>query len=368
MVRTQKFYEVYIPGVDFRKINDTYYKLNRIEKDLNAGIIKEYEIRSLNDSTSLKVCLMEGKWHLFKKLIKPFVIGTEIKYLVDPLSNGIYEFINGLYTSYEEAYHTEMEKAKEFGRDIMSLEEIKQSLVIIPKYEKDDILDLMFSLDRRIVDSIKIKNVLARCISGWGHPIDTERDVIYYSEISNLYPSLELFKKNIRTVYNDTEGCYEDGIMPAKSIIRIDYTHLSAENKTVADSLIATGKANMVHEGAFDSLELSVKGDREENILIFNDRMFDLIDGFKMQDVLHEMVAPLEVYRLVMRYEDLLTKETKRLLHESQINASDLVEIANDLGFGYVYADSCIWRNMSSYKRHKQYLQEIERQKKLTIQ
>ena len=367
MVRTKRFYEVYIPGTDYSKIEDTYYKLRRTEKDLENGIIKEYDIRAFNNPVALKICVMEGKWNLFKNLIRPVVIGDEVKYLVDPFSNEMYEFISGLYTSYEEAYHKEMAKAKEYGGEIMSFDEIKLSLVIIPEQEKKAIMDLMFNLDRRLVEKIKIKDVLARRISGWGHPIDTERDVIYYSELSNLYPSLELFNKNIRTVYNDTDGCYDDGVMPVKDVIRIDYTHLSAENKAYADTLITLGIATIINEGTYEGLNIEVTGDREESILTINDRMFDLISGFKKQDVLYEMVAPLEVYNLVMRYEDLLTKETKRLLKENPINMSDLVIIANDLGFDYVYADSVIWRNLESYNRHAKFKQEMQ-QKKLTIQ
>jgi len=367
MVRTKRFYDVYFPSVDFNEISDYYFRLLDVERDLNAGIIRENKIRSLNDTTALKICLMEGKWNLFKSLIKPFIMGDEVKYLVDPFSCGMYEYINSLYNSYSEAYHKEMQIAKRENRDIMTLDEIALSLVIIPDYEKKEIFDLMFNYDRRLVERIMIKDVLARQISGWGHPVDTERDVVYYSELSNLYPSLELFRKNIRTVYNDTQGCYDDGEMTAKSEIRIDYTHLSADNRLVADNLIRNNKAFLVDEGAYQGLSIVVEGSREDDILTFNDRMFSLINGFNKQDVLYEMVAPLEVYNLVLRYEELLNDGERALLHGKELKLSDLVLIANGLGFGYVYADSVIWRNISSYRRHNEYQQQIV-QKKLTIQ
>ena len=367
MVRSKRFYEVYLSEYDYQTIKDYYFKLINTGRNISRGILNENEIRELNNPLALKICLMEGKWNLFKTLIKPFIIGDEVKYLVDPFSCGMYEYINGLYTSYDEAYLAEKQKAKEYNREIMSFDEIRASIVIIPAYEKEQIFSLMFDLDRKLIEKIKVKDVLARQISGWGHPVDTERDVIYDSELSNLIPSLDLFSKNIRTVYNDTMGCYDDGNIPASSEIRIDYTHLSPENRAVADNLIANHHAVLVDENGYQGLSIFADGNREEEILLFNDRMFSLIGDFKKQDVLYEMIEPMEVYSLVTRYEELLTPEKRAMLHGKQINVSDLVLMANSLGFDYVYADSVVWRNISCYKRHRKYQEEVK-QKKLTMQ
>ena len=158
----------------------------------------------------------------------------------------------------------------------MSFDELKTSIVIIPEDIKKQILDLMYSIDYSLISKIRIKDVLARKISGWGHSINTERDVIYYSELTNLLPSLDLFRKNIRTVYNDTQGCYDDGDLPAVSEIRIDYTHLSPENKIVADNLIRNNNAELIDEYRYQGLSIFVRGNRDEEISVFNERMINL--------------------------------------------------------------------------------------------
>ena len=224
----------------------------------------------------------------------------------------------------------------------------------------------MFNIDYSLIEKMKIKDVLARQISGWKHPIDSKADVIRYSELANLIPSLELYGKNIRTIYNDTAGCYQDGNVLAVCEIRIDYSYLSPDNKIVADNLVKNNDASFTDEGDIKGLSIFVKGDREEEILSFNDRMFKLISGFRKQDVLYEKIDPMRVYNQVVRYESILTNEQVAMLHGESINLSDLVLIANSVGYEYVYAENIVWRNINAYRRHLKYQEELK-QKKLTI-
>ena len=72
--------------------------------------------------------------------------------------------------------------------------------------------------------------------------LGVEHILRYYSEVSNYLPSLALFNMNIATTFNDTDGCYDDGLSDECNCrIAISYDTLSEENKCVADAIVESG-------------------------------------------------------------------------------------------------------------------------------
>lgn len=92
MLRSYDFYKV---NFDLEKEAVDY--IIRVLNDVENGIINEQEIRNLG-SLGLKVCLTEGRYTLFKKLVSPFSYedkeGIGYKYLLDAFTLGLVEYIN----------------------------------------------------------------------------------------------------------------------------------------------------------------------------------------------------------------------------------------------------------------------------------
>ncbi len=367
MLRSYKFYERELSYVSKEDIDMYYQIICDVEDEFNQGIINEDKIRLLNNEIILKMIIMEGKMSFLREIIKPFPYRdgevTRYRYLIDLISTGVYDYIRRLPFSIMEAY---MEARKEYGR--VTLEEVSRDIVIVTKDDRIAVDQALFMVPRYMIDEMKIKDVLAREVTGWGHPVYNETDVAYYSELANLYPSIELFNKNIRTTYNDTEGCYQDGtVIDGKCEIRIDYTHLDEHNKMVADTLIETGNAVLVEERDYNGnvcrtdMSIYVPCDGEETIEEVNERMFALIKGFAKQDVLHGLKSYEAVYKELMFHTKMNCSEEEGQRIRDIIGDDPcvlrMVLAVREAGMDYLYDanKNMFWINTEYYRRHAEF-------------
>lgn len=173
-------------------------------------------------------------------------------------------------------------------------------------YEKQDFLDLIYKIDFEKVRNIKIKHMRSRQIIGVGHPIEKLEDVIHYFELSNLHAGIDLFNKNIETVYNDTSNCFDD--QNCSNVFEEDFrdAHMYAnigineetltdENKIILNKLIENKKAsrNVITDG----IDLLVLINGEDTVGEVSDKMLAISNVFKKQDVLHKEHAYMKEKR-----------------------------------------------------------------------
>lgn len=222
--------------------------------ELKDGIVKEDKIREYG-LIALKIALGEYEIDAFLKLIKPYeYVENGVvyqRYLIDALSSDILNFITYLPESFLEAYNKANEEEKNYHPESNGVGalEVARTAIILNARVKKRLLEALLHVPSIDKLNFKIKDILPRQVSGWGHPVEREADVVQYCELPSLYPALELFKKNIRTTYNDTAGCIGDEWLEEASInLRIDYDHLSDENKLYADALVQSGKAQFIEE------------------------------------------------------------------------------------------------------------------------
>ena len=344
--------------------NEDIVVYDKIIRDIKKGIFDEDNIRLLNNQGALKYIIAEGEYDVFKAIIRPYSYEVNGKirrrYLVDPFSNDIVNFINGAYPSYTAA----VEDAQEFGvKD--SPDVIVASAVVIAPEDKKKLMDAIYeSYPKKDVDMNVIGDVLARQISGWCWPVTSERDIIKYSEISNLYPSLELFNKNIMTTYNDTAGCYEDGDLgESHTEIRIDYDSLDDENKLYADLLVRQSLAKMIPETNSMGISIFTKCNRDEYVGTVSSRMMNVLSGFKKQDMIYGRVTPQEVIDMVNNFTNYLSDETYekvRRISEQGIDSKGLQQIVDIIGLDYYYdeGENQFWLNEFYYRRHSEFIRE----------
>ena len=215
--------------------------------------------------------------------------------------------------------------------------------------------------------TIKIKDVLARQISGIGHPIRTIEDVIYYAETPVLYPCIDLFNKNIVTIANDTGGCYDDVVTSEDSVditnIVIDYESLDEENKIVADTLVLEGYAKYVIAEK-KGLSIEVPCRRYDTVYNVNSKFMELVSKFHKQDMLYGVVSKEEIEDTINEYYGYLPEYEKgqvdHLLNNVYTSAN-MLEILKYFTFINYYYDSNedkFWLDKSYYDRHKKYLEE----------
>ena len=204
------------------------------------------------------------------------------------------------------------------------VEAAKEAIVLYPSLRKE-LLDAVYSVNLEKVMKIKIKDVLARQISGMGLPIRCSRDVIYYSELPVLCSALNLFSKNIITTANDTEGCYNDGdYVPASGVyitnLIIDYGSLDEANKLVADTLVESGNAEY-QEKSFASegkgLIINVPCSREDTVYTVNKKMLELVSQFHKQDMIYIRKAQADelTYKGRSLYFDAIPNKTAEALY-----------------------------------------------------
>lgn len=372
MIRSKEFYQEKIYIYEECTIEEDYQLLCTVEKELNRGIVNSEHLRKFNRPAILKMCLAEGKFDLFKKVISPFPYQdgdvTRYRYYVDAFSRGCLEYIQSLYSSFGEAYAAVNQQAKEEGRPLMRMEDISKEYVILPAYEKEEILALLFTLDREKIESMKIGDVLARQISGMGYPVCNEKDVIYYSELSTVYPNLDLFHKNIITTANDTEGCYDDSPSnnEAAIIINLDYESLDDANKEVASRLVEEGlaryqdKSFAYHEGR--GVNLVVRCSTSDTIADTNKVFERILSRFHAQDMLYGRVSSDYIIQCMNQQVHCLSEEEYQtvyhILENDQTNQAiiDALEYFPYLSFYYDAQEDQFWLIPYYYQKHKVYL------------
>lgn len=376
MIRSKEFYQKNIYLYDADSIDEDYQLLCLVEEELEKGIVSSEHLRKFNRPTILKMCLAEGKFSLFKQVISPFPYQdgdiVRYRYYVDAFSRECLEYMQGLYSSFSEAYSSENQQAQENGEPTKSMEEIAREFVILPAYEKKEILDLLFTLDKEKIESMKIGDVLARQISGMGHPIRNEKDVIYYSELSTVYPSLELFHKNIITTANDTLGCFDDccldGSTDASIVINLDYASLDAENKAVADALVEEGYARYQEESfAYHrgkGVNLILPCSTEDSISDTNEIFSGIVSRFHKQDMLYGKVSADYIIQCMNKQLDFLSDEDYQTVYhilESDQSDRAILEALHYFPYLFFYYDAQeeqFWIDSYYCEKHKAYLEE----------
>ena len=272
MLRSYKFYEENL-SIGKEEVDKIYQVICNLESKLTLKSYDEKEIRNLGCNTLLMMVL-EDKVDLLKKVSSLFPYNDKgvvrYRYLLDIIS--VRDFLTKLKSlTYEE---------------------------ILDKSVYEDILNYACNVDYEKAKGMKIRDVLAREISGMGHPIVSKRDVAYYSELPVLKSALECFAKNIITSSNDTEGCYTDGDFDSsklhKVVLSINYDTLSESNKLVADSLIESGKAefgrsfiNSKEKDLFVFVNVSC----EETVEEASNKLLNLFSQFTKQDMIYGRIS-----------------------------------------------------------------------------
>lgn len=356
MLRSYDFYK--------EKLGISEYDILRISTIINSfnnGEVCEEDIRSLKGD-GLKFCLCEGMFDTFKKLVSPFEYDdngtTRYKYLLDSVSLGLVEFINSCPSSIMEEWAKDTSK---------SVEEAAMEAVVLYPSLKKDLLDAIYSIEEDKIMTIKIKDVLARQISGVGKPIKGERDVVYYAELPLLLPCLDLFKKNIITVANDTGGCYDDHEINEDSFanIIIDYNSLDEGNKEIAQMLVADGHGKILDVLSGTELFIEVPCKRNETVLDVSKRMMDLVNLFHKQDMLYGKMNDEDIdnfLNFIYRYlSDDKKKKVFDILSSGYTDQNILQAISYSPYSFMIYYDTeekKFWKDKYYYDKHKKYLDE----------
>lgn len=370
MRKSYEYYEKKL-GISNYEVDKIATIIDSIEKETAS----EEDIRCLG-SNGLKFCLCEGKYELFKKLISPFSYDDNgvirYMYLLDAISLGLVEFIMSCPSSIMEYWA--LENKKDNLKGSISVEEAARDAVVLYPTLKKELLDSIYNIDKNKIMTIKIRDVLARQISGLGHPIKSEKDVIYYVELPVLYPCLDLFNKNIVTIANDTEGCFDDYIKEDEennifmTNIIIDYNSLDDGNKEIADLLVNSGQGRLVKFGAYatdvDALVIEVPCKRDETVEQVSSRMMSLINMFHRQDMFYGVLDDNEIDAIINNNYRYLSNDKKRevydLLNDSYSD-ENIVKVFSYFPFSTVYYDEeerKFWISKYYYDKHREYLNE----------
>lgn len=366
MRKSYEYYEKKL-GISNYEVDKIATIIDSIEKETAS----EEDIRCLG-SNGLKFCLCEGKYELFKKLISPFSYDDNgvirYKYLLDAISLGLVEFIMSCPSSIMEYWA--LENKKDNFKGLISVEEAARDAVVLYPTLKKELLDSIYNIDKNKIMTIKIRDVLARQISGLGHPIKSEKDVIYYVELPVLYPCLDLFNKNIVTIANDTEGCFDDYIKEDEennifmTNIIIDYNSLDEGNKEIAQMLVADGHGKILDVLSGKELFIEVPCKRNETVLDVSKRMMDLVNLFHKQDMLYGVLGDNEIDAIINNNYRYLSNDKKRevydLLNDSYSD-ENIVKVFSYFPFSTVYYDEeerKFWISKYYYDKHREYLNE----------
>ena len=384
MLRTYEFYEE-----EYQISREEIDKINKIITDFETGIVSD-ELYNLG-LNGLKFCIAECKIDTLIKLISPIAYqdGPNVgyKYYMDAISLGLLEHINTLPSSIMERYANMIKYQQEerlfYGLDEVSFDdevevtvrEAAHNAVILTPMDKKKILDTLLTVDLSKISNIRIKDVFARQISGMGHPIRSDRDVAYYSEISNYLPILELFNKNIRTTSNDTAGCFDDlDKSDGKCEISIHYGSLDEANKCVADAIVESGNGRFIRSFVDDGKDLmiTVPCDVNERISEVNVRMMQLISKFHKQDILYGVVDLQDAIMTLRRWSAFLPEEKRveiQAMIKEDMTADEVIKVVNALELGYVCdTDGTIYADKYCLDKHIEYVMENGMQNKMTIE
>ena len=352
-------------------------RILRIINDFENGIYKEDEIRSLG-ADGLKLCICEGKYDVFEKLVSPFSYedGEVIryKYLLDAFSLEIDRFIRNCPSSIMEHWASVNEKLKYSLRDDeefipIPVEETSKDAIVLYPGLKERLLNSLFDLPKEKILTIKIKDVLPRQICGMGHPIMSVRDVVYYHEAPMVFAGLDLFNKNIITTANDTAGCYDEDFISPNLCLIIDYETLDDDNKMIADAMVENGNAEYQDEsyaGKGKGLIINVPCSREESIYEVNLRMMKLVSMFHKQDMIYGHFTVDDFYNTISSWFFILTPDEQEKVNSILNNgytSENILEVMKYFkwmfeGIYYDKDEDVFWISKYYYKKHREYLEE----------
>lgn len=382
MLRTYEFYEE-----EYFISRDEIDRISKIISDFEKGIVNEKDLYSLN-LNSLKFCIAECKIDTLIKLISPVAYqdGPNVgyKYFMDAISLGLLDYINTLPSSIMERYANMLRSQQEesimmgetpFEEELVTVREAAHNAVILTPVDKKKIIDALLTIDLNKISNIRIKDVFARQICGMGFPIRSEKDVAFYSEVSNYLPCLELFNMNIRTTSNDTSGCIDDlDKSDSKCEISIHYGSLDEANKCVADAIVESGNGHFIRSFVDDGQDLmiTVPCDVNERVSEVNVRMMKLISKFHKQDILYGVVDLQDAIMTLKRWSAFLSGDERKRIQgmiKEDMTASEVIEVVNALELSYVCdSDGTIYSDMYCLNKHKEYIMENGMQEKKTIE
>lgn len=376
MLRTYEFYQDVL-GIYPYEVN----KITAIIENVENGIYNEDEIRSLG-ANGLKFCICEGKYDVFKKLVGPFEYQdgekTRYRYLLEPVSLGIIEYINNLPGSIMEHWATVNKNGKmnaEFaGEEFFPLpvEYTSRNAVVMYSSLKKELIEAILKVDKAKIMTIKIKDVLAKQICGTGFPIRSIRDVCYYAELPLLFPCIDLFKKNIITISNDTGGCYDDCVTDDTEVFKtnliINYESLDEFNKVVADALIESGAAHIFENPCsgetIKELIVEVPCKRNESVYQVTKRMMELVSKFNKQDMVYGQLNEEDFYNMFCNWFSMLSDEDASKVNailEQGYSNENILKVLEYFPFLSVYYDKeegKFWSAEYYYKKHREYVED----------
>jgi hypothetical protein len=295
---------------------------------------------------------------------------------MDAISLGLVDFINTIPSSIMERYAKMYLRQKEdlysalgdgliYAEPRVTIMEAAHDAVILTPEMKKRIMDALLTIDLGVIKNIKIKDVFARQVPGMGFPIRSERDVAYYSEISNYVPCLDLFRKNIQTTSNDTLGCKDDGQMKkGKLEISINYDSLNERNKLLADLIVKKGYGYLFKSFVSDGRDLmiSVPCLPEETIENANARMMRIVSKFQKQDILYGVISREEVIENLKSWARFNSYDIRERMHTllfGDVTDAELREAMSLIDLGYVFdEDGSIYRDQYCLDKHREYLME----------
>jgi hypothetical protein len=168
--------------------------------------------------------------------------------------------------------------------------------------ELEKIINSIYTLDIENIRKMKIGNTLPRQIPGFGHPITSRRDVIYYAEPACVEAMLSLFRNNIRTTMNDTTCACIDELENGYCTIWVDYDSLSEENRDIAQELVSIKVARFEDGKVQKTLAIIVPCTKEETVGDVSDKLRNIVNQFKWQPILYGFYTKEQMTMKMKKY------------------------------------------------------------------
>lgn len=341
---------------------------------VNNDVIDEEAIRN-NGEQLLRLCVCEDKLDLFKKLISPFPFKTgevdvnpttrirrdkiRYHYLIDFFTLESHGFFDEFPRSIMEAYVRNQVSAKYGLSEEKTIEEISKDIVILSEYNRQSIMNVALDIDLNAMKSMRIKDVLARQISGLGHPINNKDDVKYYSETPTVIPSMMLYDLNIQTVSNDTDGCYNDNSNDSDIVsvnIGIDYDSLSEENKFVFKLMCLKGQASVgENPNGSKFYHIFCKTIPDQEVSLVSSELVQTVEHFFPQDYIFGMVERESIIEKLRP----IYADQPEAFNEFALSATndELVKYNNEIfAESLICDDNGIYISESAKERHYKFL------------
>lgn len=332
----------------------------------------------------LEVALDEEMYDELIELASPFEYkeNDEIitKIFFDIFSTECISIINSSYSS-EKELKEESREALILENQVEPTEEelneeinfSKQCRRKIPR--KEELLNKIFEIDIKKIRKIKVGDSHNRAISGRCNPISNKRDVILYSEPGCLESNLLFYEKNIMTSMCNNDCCkewgQEEGICRTHIVYEVlddngDHLKycLSDENMQVAKELIEKYDGYLNKDGMIVSLVIPIKCNKYETIGEVSDRLLELANKFKKQDLLFHRMTPEQqlIYfeDYVLPYHPMLRE--KYFSDNNKLSLENMIEFLKDAGCNdIIYKEGIFWDSEASYERHEKFVSESKK-------